>query len=387
VPVLLLTVLLSGMGFGLVLPGFPFVAQNMGAPGWLAPVIVGLYALGQFLATPFWGRASDRFGRKPLLIASLAGACVGHLIVAFAPNLAVLAFGRLLTGLTGGNLPVAMAYASDISGPEDRAKVMGRVGASLSLGFIAGPLVGGALGGSDAASATLLWPGLVAASVCVLAMLGASLFLKESLPAGQRAARPAGASPSALASFRQVVARPDLARLLLVGFLAYLAMALFETIFPFWAGARYQWGPQQIGLAFTYLALLVVVMQGLLVGRLVNRFGEARLLFGGLVSYAFGLIFMTQAPTWQLMLVGITFTTSGSALYMTTVNSLVSQRAGQTERGLVLGAFNSASWAGRTLGPPVTGTLFTFVAPDAPLLVAAGVMVVCMVVLRRVVRR
>jgi predicted MFS family arabinose efflux permease len=87
------------------------------------------------------------------------------------------------------------------------------------------------------------------------------------------------------------------------------------------------------------------------------------------------------------MLVGITFTTSGSALYMTTVNSLVSQRAGQTERGMVLGAFNSASWAGRTLGPPVTGTLFSFVAPDAPLLVAAAIMVVCMVVLRRVVRR
>lgn len=386
-PVLLLTVLLSGMGFGLVLPGFPFVAQNLGAPGWLAPIIVGLYALGQFLATPFWGRASDRFGRKPLLIASLAGACLGHLIVALAPNLAVLAVGRLLTGLTGGNLPVAMAYASDISGPENRAKVMGRVGASLSLGFIAGPLVGGALGGSDAASATLLWPGLVAAGVCIVGITGAALFLKESLPPGQRAERPAGKGPSAWAAFRQVLARPALARLLLVGFLAYLAMALFETIFPFWAGARYQWGPQQIGLMFTYLALLVVVMQGLLVGRLVARFGEARLLFGGLASYAVGLIAMTQAPTWQLMLVGITFTTTGSALYMTTVNSLVSQRAGQTERGLVLGAFNSASWAGRTLGPPVTGTLFSFVAPDAPLLVAASIMVGCMVVLRRVVRR
>jgi DHA1 family tetracycline resistance protein-like MFS transporter len=385
VPALLLTVLLSGMGFGLVLPGFPFVAQRLGAPGWLAPVIVGLYALGQFLATPVWGRLSDRFGRKPLLIASLCGAFVGHLTVALAPNLAVLAAGRLLTGLTGGNLPVAMAYAADISAPQDRARVMGRVGAALSLGFILGPLLGGLLGGSDPGGATLLWPGLAAAGVCLVAIAGAARFLRESLAPGQRS-RPAaaGAAPGR-GAFRTVVARPALARVLLVGFLAYLAMALFETIFPFWAGDRYQWGPREIGFSFTYLALLVVVVQGLLVGRLVAFFGEVRLLTGGLVSYAVGLLVMTQAPAWPVMLVGITFTTVGSALYMTTMNSLVSKQAGDTERGLVLGTFNSASWAGRTLGPPATGALFSFVAHDAPLYAGAVIMVACIVVLQGVV--
>lgn len=386
-PVLLLTVLLSGMGFGLVLPGFPFVAQKLGAPGWLAPIIVGLYALGQFLATPVWGRLSDRFGRRPLLIASLCGAFVGHLIVALAPNLAVLACGRLLTGLTGGNLPVAMAYAADMSGPENRAKVMGRVGAALSLGFILGPLLGGVLGSDGAGGATLLWPGLAAAGVCIVAIAGAALFLKESLPPGARAARPAVGSPPAGSAFRQVLARPVLARVLLVGFLAYLAMALFETIFPFWAGDRYQWGPREIGFSFTYLALLVVIVQGLLVGRLVARFGEVRLLTGGLAAYTFGLLVMTQAPDWRLMFFGITFTTIGSALYMTTMNSFVSKQAGESERGLVLGAFNSASWAGRTLGPPATGALFSFVAHDAPLYAGAAIMCGCIAVVRIAARR
>jgi DHA1 family multidrug resistance protein-like MFS transporter len=164
-------------------------------------------------------------------------------------------------------------------------------------------------------------------------------------------------------------------------------MALFETIFPFWAGDRYQWGPREIGFSFTYLALLVVIVQGLLVGRLVTRFGELRLLTGGLASYGIGLLLMTQAPSWQLMFVGITFTTLGSALYMTTMNSFVSKQAGENERGLVLGAFNSASWAGRTLGPPMTGALFSFIAPDAPLYVAAAIMCGCIAVVRGATRK
>jgi MFS family permease len=127
-PVLLVTILLSGMGFGLILPGFPFVAEKLGVPHWAGPMVLGLYAIGQFIATPFWGRYSDRFGRRPLLIGSIAGGMVGHLICAFAPDPWTLSFGRLLTGLMGGNIPVAMAYASDISPPDQRAKTLGIVG-------------------------------------------------------------------------------------------------------------------------------------------------------------------------------------------------------------------------------------------------------------------
>lgn len=382
-PVLLLTVLLSGMGFGLILPGFPFVAEKLGAPHWAGPMVLGLYAIGQFIATPFWGRYSDRYGRRPLLLGSIAGGMVGHLICAFAPNLLVLSFGRLLTGLMGGNIPVAMAYATDISSPDQRAKTMGMVGASLSLGFIVGPLIGGLLGGKDAASATLLWPGLAAAGVCLVAIIGASVLLKESLPAERRAGQSAEGDTSGAQAFRKVMQRPVLARLLAVGFLAYLAMAAFETNFPFWAGDRFGWGPQEIGLSFTYLATLVVTTQGLLVGPLVSRFGEKRLLITGLGSYVVGLLVMTQSTLWQVMLFGITFTTIGSALYMTTVNSLVSQQAGESERGLVLGVFNTSSWFGRALGPGMVALLgIVGLGRDAPLFAAAAVLLPCIVIIR-----
>jgi len=383
-PVLLLTVLLSGMGFGLILPGFPFVAEKLGAPHWAGPMVLGLYAIGQFIATPFWGRYSDRYGRRPLLISSVTGGLVGHLICAFAPNLFVLAFGRLLTGLMGGNIPVAMAYATDISPADQRAKTMGRVGASLSLGFIVGPLLGGLLGGADAASATLLWPGLAAASVCLVAITGASLFLKESLPPEKRAGGTEdGEGLHGLAAFRHVVRRPVMAKLLAVGFLAYLAMAAFETNFPFWAGDRFGWGPRQIGLSFTYLAMLVVTTQGVLVGPLVSRFGEKRLLIGGLSSYVIGLLVMSQAFRWEVMIFGITFTTCGSALYMTTVNSLVSQQAGESERGMVLGTFSTTSWLGRSIGPGLIALLGILgLGRDAPLYAAALIILPCIAIIR-----
>jgi len=383
-PVLLITILLSGMGFGLILPGFPFVAEKLGVPHWAGPMVLGLYAIGQFIATPFWGRYSDRYGRRPLLIGSIAGGMVGHLICAFAADPWTLSFGRLLTGLMGGNIPVAMAYASDISPPEQRAKTLGIVGASLSLGFIVGPLIGGVLGGKDAASATLLWPGLAAAAVCMIAITGAFFRLKESLPPEKRAvARPAGASTGGVAAFRQVVRRPVLGQLLTVGFLAYLAMAAFETNFPFWAGDRFGWGPREIGLSFTYLAVLVVTTQGLLVGPLVKRYGEKVLLITGLGSYVVGLLVMTQSLFWGVMLFGITFTTAGSALYMTTMNSLVSKQAGESERGLVLGTFNTASWLGRALGPAVIALLgLAGLGRDAPLFAAALLMLPCIAIMR-----
>jgi MFS family permease len=383
-PILLITILLSGMGFGLILPGFPFVAEKLGVPHWAGPMMLGLYAIGQFIATPFWGRYSDRFGRRPLLMGSIAGGMVGHLICAFAPNPFVLAFGRLLTGLMGGNIPVAMAYAADLSPPEQRAKTLGRVGAALSLGFIVGPMVGGLLGGADAASATLLWPGLAAAAVCLIALIGAFFFLRESLPPEKRAvARKAGDPAAGAGGFRQVLQRPVLAQLLGVGFLAYLAMAAFETNFPFWAGDRFGWGPREIGLSFTYLAVLVVTTQGLLVGPLVKRFGEKRLLIAGLIAYVIGLLVMTQSLFWGVMLFGITFTTTGSALYMTTMNSLVSKQAGESERGLVLGTFNTASWFGRALGPGLIALLgIAGLGRDAPLFAAALILLPCIVIVR-----
>jgi predicted MFS family arabinose efflux permease len=205
--------------------------------------------------------------------------------------------------------------------------------------------------------------------------------LRESLSAESRASNAAArGSETGFAAARRVFRMPVLSRLVAVGFCMYLAMALFETIFPLWAGARFEWGPPEVGLMFTYLGFMVGLTQAVLVGRLVPRFGEGRLVMTGLASYAVGLLIMTQAPIWQAMMFGITFTSAGGALVITTMNSLVSKQAADTDRGLVLGVFQSGSWMGRSVGPPVSGLLFGGVGVNSPLYVAALIMLPCLAI-------
>lgn len=376
-PVLLTTIMLAGMGFGLVLPAFLFFAENLGASPVIATTIVGSYSLGQFIANPIWGRMSDRHGRKPILLLSTAGMVGAYLLMAFAENLWMLAGARFLTGILGANVSVAMAYIADITPLEKRAQGMGLVGGAISLGFIIGPAFGGLLSGADADSATLMWPGIGAAALCCITLI-ATFFLRESLPPEKRATVGAAEDrPSGLAAIRKIARRPTVTRLIIIGFMIYTAAGFFETIMPLWSEARFGWGPRDIGLCFTYLGLIVAITQGYLVGKLAPRFGESKLVLVGVACYCFGLLWMTQVPDWQLMMFGITFTAGGGALAVTSMTSLVSRQAGEHERGLVLGVYNSSAWMGRFMGPPVSGLLFQSIAVQAPLFGAAAIMFGC----------
>ena len=376
-PILLTTIMLAGMGFGLVLPAFLFFAENLGASPAIATTIVGSYSLGQFIANPFWGRMSDRYGRKPVLLISTAGMFVCYLLMAFSENLWMLGASRFLTGIMGANVSVAMAYVTDVTPLEQRAKSMGWVGGAISLGFIIGPAFGGLLSGADADSATLLWPGIGAAVLCGVTLV-ATFFLRESLPPEKRSAATAtDDQPSGFDAIRKVMRRPTVTRLIVIGFMIYMAAGFFESIMPLWSEARFAWGPRDIGLCFTYLGLVVAITQGYLVGKLAPRFGESRLVLAGVGAYCFGLLWMTQVPDWQLMMVGITFTAGGGAIAVTSMTSLVSRQAGEHERGLVLGVYNSASWMGRFLGPPLSGLLFQAIEVQAPLYFAALIMFAC----------
>lgn len=385
-PILLFTIMLSGMGFGLVLPAFLFYAENLGASPVIATIIVGSYSIGQAIATPIWGRMSDRYGRKPMLLLSTFGVGLSYLLMGLGGNLWVLALARLMTGLLGGNVSVAMAYVTDVTPVEKRAQSMGLVGGSISLGFIIGPALGGLLAGADADSATLLWPGLAAAGLCFMTVV-ATLFVKESLPGEKRTNIDAEQTVRGFAAVRTVFNRPILAQMVIIGGMVYFAMAQFETIMPLWSEARFAWGPREIGLCFTYLGLVVMIAQGYLVGKLAPLFGEGKIVMSGVGAYAFGLLWMTQVPTWQWMLLGITFTAAGGAMAITSMNSFVSRQAGEHERGLILGVFNSGAWTGRSLGPAVAGLLFQGIGVQAPLFAGALVMLMAFFLVARVRRR
>jgi MFS family permease len=385
-PVLLITIVLSGLGFGLVLPGMPFVAENLGASPTLATFILGLYAPGQLLSTIVWGRLSDRFGRKPVLVLTNAGTAIAYLLMAFAPNLWVLAAGRALSGLMGGLAP-AMAYVADVTPPERRAEGLGWVGGAMSLGFVIGPALGGVLGGSTAGTASLLVPGLVAFAIAAGTTLATLVLLRESLPPERRAEAAQADAQGSTLGLVELVRRPLMARLLVLGFGVYVAMSMFETIFPFWAKARFAWGPREVGLSFTWLAIVVGVMQGLVVGRLAPVFGEGKLAIAGLVAYALGLVWMTLSPHWLVMLVGITLSSGGGGTFLTAMSSFVSKLAGAGERGFVLGTYQSASWAGRSLGPVLSGSLFHALGTHSPLLAGALLLVPCILLLAAIMAR
>jgi len=376
-PVLLLTIMLSGMGFGLVLPAFLFYAGNLGASPLVATTIVALYSFGQFFANPVWGRMSDRYGRKPILMLSSVGMLIAYLIMAFSENLWWLGFARMLSGIMGANVSVAMAYISDITPVEKRAQGMGWAGGSISLGFTMGPALGGLLSGDTAETATLMWPALSSAALYLLVLV-AIFFLNESLPPEKRASVNMDDGQSkGLTAIKLILRRPTVTRLIIIGFMVFCAMGFFETIMPLWSKVRFGWGPQDVGLCFTYLGLVVAVTQGYLVGKFAPRFGESNLVLCGVAAYCFGLLWMTQVSTWPMMMIGITLTAGGGGMTVTSMTSLVSRQAGEHERGLVLGIYNSSAWMGRFIGPAVSGLLFQSIAVQAPLYGAAIVMFIC----------
>jgi MFS family permease len=397
--ILFCIIIISGMGFGLVLPPFIFVATNLGASEMLAGFIVSSFAMGQFFATPYWGKLSDRHGRKPILAVTMLGSAAAYLLMAaadYSGSLWLLLAARFLTGLMAGNFAAATAYVADITPPEKRAQGMGMVGGAVSIGFMAGPALGGLLSGETAETASLFWPSVAAAALSFVTMIAVLAFLGESLPPEKRHrpnADPGDQPAPPKATFARILTRPILALMVLMGFLVFFAMTNFETTFPLWADVGFGWGPRQVGFMFMYLGFCVMVTQMFITGKLVPVFGEGVLLMVASCAYIFGLLFMATVPfmydpaSWQLMVFGITFTSMGGAMFNTASNSWVSKQAGDHERGAVLGLFQSAGWLGRSVGPTVSGLLFMTLGPNAPLLAGACFMLPVLVIVAMIRRR
>jgi DHA1 family tetracycline resistance protein-like MFS transporter len=388
VAILFVVIVLSSMGFGLVLPPFIFVATNLGASEMFAGFIVSSFAMGQFLATPVWGKWSDQYGRKPILVFTMIGSALAYLLMAYADksgDIWLLLGSRFLTGLMAGNFAVATAYVADVTPPEKRTQGMGMVGGAVSIGFMAGPALGGILSGNTAETASLYMPSLAAAGMSLVTMVAILGFLPDIKPhendsSTDSTSPPATASKHKEGSFRHIMARPVLAPMVLMGFLVFFAMTNFETTFPLWADASFGWGPQQVGFIFMYLGFIVLLTQMFLAGKLVPVFGEGKVLMLAVGSYMFGLLFMAivpfsfDPPLWQVMMFGITFTAVGGALFNTASTTWVSKQAGAKERGAVLGLFQSAGWLGRSVGPTISGLLFMTYGPNAPLFAGAMLM-------------
>src|SRR5580704_4269618 len=284
--VLFFVCIIDILGFGILIPLVPYMADRFGiTPAFITPIL-GIYSLCQLVAAPLWGRLSDRFGRRPILISSLAGACLSYLLLGFARDVAGLVVARALAGFMAGNIAAAFAYASDISAPAQRAKTMGIVGAAIGIGFMLGPAIGGLLAGNDLNSASFIRPALVAAALSLVAITLVVCLLPESHRPGARGAGEAARGAGAL---RLLSARPALRAIAAASFLVTCSQSIFESIFAIWALNKYGFGPRTVGLVLFGLALVAVGTQGGLVRILVRRLGEMHLAIGGVVLYVCGL--------------------------------------------------------------------------------------------------
>jgi MFS family permease len=366
-PILFLIVFIDLVGFGLVIPLLPYYAARFAASPLQMTLLFAIYSLMSMMTAPLWGRLSDRVGRRPVLMASMAAAALAYLGLAFATGLWMVFAARAFAGACAGNIAAAQAYIADVTAPEQRAKGMGMIGAAFGLGFIIGPVLGGVIAGNDLATADLRTPGLVAAGLSLAAFFGVILLLRESRQAGS-----VSHSRGRIAAARDALAQPVLARLLAVFFLVILAFSGMETTFAWWAIAQFGWGPRPIGFVFFYVGLLSALMQGGLIGPLTARFGEVRLLLGGLVLIALGLLMLTFASELPLLVGVLTALALGMGAMQPSLNSLISRRAGAYAQGEVMGVAQSVGSLSRVLGPLIAGSLFTAFGRGSPYLWGAA---------------
>ena len=353
-----LIVLVDVLGFTIVIPLLAFYAERFHASPLVATTLVSVYAVCSLISTPIIGRLSDRYGRRPLLLVSQAGTFAGFLMLAFSTSLWMVFAGRILDGITAGNLSIAQAYISDHTKPENRAKAFGVIGIAFGIGFAFGPGLGG-----EVARYGMHVPFVLAASLSALSMICTYTLLPRTKPPQQAepsaAPLPAGRRPGAFdfATYAEYFRRPGLGGIYLQFFLFSFAFSCFTSGFALFAERRFDWTAHEIGRLFTYTGVLGIIMQGGLIGRLVARFGEVSLAIAGFFAASLGYLLLGFAQTLAVLVVAATFSAFGNGVLRPVITSRLTQSVGRHEQGVALGISGSLSSMAMTLAPPTGGAL------------------------------
>jgi len=355
--VIFTTVFIDLVGFGIVIPVFPYYAEGTtfnGTPRTVA-LLFASYSIMQLIFSPVLGGLSDKYGRRPVLLLSILGTGLGFVILGFANSLWMLFLGRILDGITGGNISTAQAYIADITTKENRAKGMGLIGAAFGLGFIFGPAIGGVLS---------RWgihvPFFFAAALCFANAVLLFFTLPETVtkdhPARTSAARGRG-----LSQLVRSLKQPRLGFVLTIYFLFVVAFSIMTTSFSLYVMFRFGYDAQHTGYLFAYVGLIAVVVQGGLIGRLVKRFGEAPLVITGALCFALSLFAVPfvgpAAGGLAALLLGGGVFSLGNSLATPALTSLASKSVGAAEQGTVLGVTQSVASLARAVGPFLAAVL------------------------------
>jgi len=340
--IIFLTILVNLIGFGIIIPLLPFYAETFGA----SPLVIGLlfavFSICQLAAAPALGDISDRYGRRPVLIFSLAGTVVSFVMLAVAHSVAMLFAARIVDGLSGGNISTARAYVADVTEKKDRARAYGLIGAAFGLGFILGPALSGVL-----AKVSYTAPIWVAAAVTLVATIMASVWLPETV-------HRAHAGTGDWNPFRylpEMIRRPVVSRVLAIDFVYWLSFAVFQTTFALFVAQRFKFDVSQTGYLFAGFGVLGAIIQGGFIRPIVHRLGDRQTFMMGLLFGAFGLIASALSHSVMLFVASLVPLAFGIGFGHPTVASLVSLAGRGDEQGRVQGAASAVESLGRTIGP------------------------------------
>ncbi len=360
-PVLFAAVLVIMGSFAMLLPAIMFVLANLGLSNGFSTPIIAVYSLAQFIAGPQWGRLSDKYGRKPVLVVALFGGALAYGAMAFFSNNIIALFVCMgLAGLCAGALAVVFAAVSDITTEENRTKGMGLIGASIGLAFVVGTAIGGSVSGSSASGANIVGPAFAAALACSTGVLAILLFMREtksfSADATEGPIIPAGR----LDAFRTVLRHHSLFRLCCLIFGFTFCLSLMEPMVPKYINVHFDWGPVEMRNIFIFIGTILVIVQGTVVGPLAKQLGEPAIIRLGISLMGLGLLLLALIPNPLALAIALLCTSVGTALFNASALSLASHKAEIHERGAVIGVAQSMQALGRTVGPMMTGFMFDF---------------------------
>ena len=374
--VLFLVVVIDLIGFGIVLPLLPRYAKEYAASPLMTGVIMASFSAMQFVFAPFWGRLSDRHGRRPILMVGLFGSVLSYTLFGLADSLVVLLVSRIAAGFFGATIGAAQAYIADVTDAKERGRGMAVIGAAFGLGFTVGPAIGGIASGWHRYA-----PGFIAAGLSAFALTLAMVALPEPPRHAARAER----SLLDRTAIRHALAMPTIPLILLLQFGATFAFASFESTLSLFTQAQWRYDERHNGCVFTFIGLVLVIAQGGIVRRLMPKVGELNFVVRGTLLMALGLGALAFVPDLALLLVALAVAVLGFAMVTPSLSSLLSRRTPQSTQGEVLGLGQSMLSLARILGPLWGNWLFG-VTWGLPYMVA-GFLLLIATVLASVLKR
>jgi DHA1 family tetracycline resistance protein-like MFS transporter len=367
-----LIVFIDLLGFGIILPLLPYIAEKYSAGPLQIGLLTATYSFFQLIASPILGRLSDRYGRKKLLIISQFGSAIGYLILGLSGSLPLLFLSRIIDGITGGNISIAQAYIADVTTKENRVKGMGIIGAAFGLGFIFGPAIGGFLSKFSYSA-----PAYFATAVSLITVLTTIFFLKETI--NEKEAKKSPKTKLNLKEFQRILSIYPIGILIITFFVVNLASSIQQGNFALWTEKTFNYGPSENGWLFAYIGILAVFVQLKVLPFLAKKFNEKIILYISLFFMFIGLSLIPLIPAPNFLYVSLFFLPFGYGLSNPTIQALASKNVPKEEYGGTLGFLQSAGSLGRIIGPIVGGIIFQSFGKDNAFYFAGFIILVILI--------